>query len=80
MMRATLNIPDALVAEVQRLTGAKTKTEAIITSMTELIRQRRILNLVAMRGKVAINYDWEKEEERELAQQKEREALLDRDG
>jgi hypothetical protein len=77
-MRATLNIPDDLVSEVQRMTGAKTKTEAIIISMNMLIRQRKIENLISMRGKVAVDYDWESEEEHELAQERERENLLEK--
>jgi len=77
-MRATLNIPDELIEEVQKITGARTKTEAIVVSLKEVIRKKRIDELLAMRGKVDIDYDWEKEEGRELNAQKKREAILEK--
>jgi len=77
-MRATLNIPDELVSEVQKATGEKSKTRAITTAMQEFVRQKKIGDLVALRGKITINYDWKKEEERELKGQREREKLSER--
>lgn len=77
-MRATLNIPDELVSEVQKVTGEKSKTRAITTAMQEFVRQKKIGDLVALRGKITINYDWKKEEERELKGQREREKLSER--
>lgn len=77
-MRATLNIPDELIEEVQKITGARTKTEAIVVSLKEIIRKKRIADLISMRGKVDIDYDWEKEEDRELKAQRKREALLEK--
>ena len=75
-MRATLNIPDDLVKEMQKASGEKSKTKAIIVAMQEFIRQRKIKELIAMKGKVQIEYDWEKEEELELKAQKKREKIL----
>jgi len=77
-MRATLNIPDELIEEVQKITGARTKTEAIVVSLKEIIRKKRIADLISMRGKVDIDYDWEKEEDRELKAQKKRGSLLEK--
>ena len=77
-MRATLNIPDDLISEVQKATGEKSKTKAITTAMKEFVRQKKIKQLIALRGKVQIDYDWEKEEELEIKAQKEREKLLER--
>jgi len=74
-MRATLNISDELVAEVQRLSGQKSKTKAIETAMTEYIRRKKIEQLLALRGAVAVDYDWQAEEDRELAVQEERERF-----
>ncbi len=51
-MRATLNIPDDLLSEVQKISGEKSKTKAIITAMEEFIRQRKIKELIALRGKI----------------------------
>ena len=72
-MRATLNIPDGLIDEVQRLSGEKTKTQAIVTVMEEYVRRRKMEDLLALRGKVVIEYDWEREEEAELKAAEERE-------
>ncbi|MDD2735042.1 MAG: type II toxin-antitoxin system VapB family antitoxin [Desulfuromonadaceae bacterium] len=72
-MRATLNIPDELIDEVQRLSGEKTKTQAIVTVMEEYVRRKKMEDLLALRGKIAIEYDWEREEEAELKAAEERE-------
>jgi len=46
--------------------------------MKEFVRQKKIKQLIALRGKVQIDYDWKKEEELEIKAQKEREKLLER--
>lgn len=74
-MRATLNIPDNLISEVQKISGEKSKTKAITIAMREFIRQKKIKELIALRGKVQIDYNWQKEEELEMKAQKEREKL-----
>jgi len=71
-MRATLNIPDELIDEVQRLSGQKTKTGAIVTVMEDFVRRRKMEDLLALRGKISIDYDWEQEEESELKAAEER--------
>ncbi len=45
-MRATLNIPDDLFSEVQRITGEKSKTKAITIAMKKFIRQQKIKELL----------------------------------
>jgi metal-responsive CopG/Arc/MetJ family transcriptional regulator len=77
-MRATLNIPDDLLSEVQKISGEKSKTKAITTAMEEFIKQKKIKELIALKGKVRIDYDWEKEEEIEMKAQKKREKLLEK--
>jgi len=72
-MRATLNIPDELVDEVQRLSGEKTKTQAIVTVMEDYVRRKKMEDLLALRGKISIDYDWEREEQAELKAAEERE-------
>ncbi len=74
-MRATLNIPDDLMTEVQKLSGEKSKTKAIIAAMEEFVRDKKVKKLLSLRGKIQIDYDWEKEEEREMQAQQERELL-----
>ena len=77
-MRATLNIPDDLISEVQKATGEKSKTKAIVIAMEEFVREKKIKKLIALRGKIQIDYDWEKEEELEMKAQREREKLFER--
>jgi len=77
-MRATLNIPDNLLSEVQKITGEKSKTKAITIAMKEYIRQKKIKELIALRGKIQIDYDWKKEEELEMKAQAKREKLFDK--
>jgi Arc/MetJ family transcription regulator len=40
-MRTTIDIPDAELEEVIRLTGARTKREAVVTAITEFNRRKR---------------------------------------
>jgi len=75
-MRATLNIPDDLLAEVQKISGEKSKTRAITTAMQEFIQQKKIKELIVLKGKVRIDYDWGKEEGLEIKAQKKREKIL----
>ncbi len=77
-MRATLNIPDDLIKTVQKLSGEKSKTGAITVAMQEYIRQKKSRDLLALRGKVSLVFDWEAEEERELKGQRKREKLLEK--
>ena len=77
-MRATLNIPDDLIAEVQKLSGEKSKTKAITTAMQEFIRQKKMRDVIALSGKIEIDYDWEKEEELEMEAQERREKLFEK--
>lgn len=74
-MRATLSIPNELLSEVQRFSGEKSKTKAVIVAMQEFVREKKLEKLLALKGKVEIAYDWEKEEKVELKAQKKRERL-----
>lgn len=53
-MRATLNIPDELISEVQKISGEKSKTQAIVVAMKEFVRQKKVKELLALRGKIQI--------------------------
>lgn len=55
-MRATLSIPDELIFKVQKITHEKSK-------------EKKREELLALKGKIAINYNWEKEEKQELEAQ-----------
>jgi len=69
-MRATLNIPDNLISEVQKLSGEKSKTNAIIVAMKEFIRERQIQDLISLRGKIQIEDVTEELENLEMEKMK----------
>jgi len=75
-MRATLNIPDELLVDVQTLSGEKSETRAIVTAMEDFVRRRRMDALIALRGKVTIQYDWEAAEQEELHMAEERKSIM----
>ncbi|MDA8083812.1 MAG: type II toxin-antitoxin system VapB family antitoxin [Nitrospiraceae bacterium] len=53
-MRATLNIPDDLISEVQKLSGEKSKTKAIVIAMQEFVKEKKLRKILALRGKIRI--------------------------
>jgi Arc/MetJ family transcription regulator len=77
-MRATLNIPDELIAEAQKISGQKSKTKAVTTALREFIKNNKLDKLVALKGKLNLDYDWEDEEKRELSAQRKRGRLLEK--
>lgn len=77
-MRTTLNIPDDLINEVQKVSGEKSKTKAIVKTMKEYIKQKRIMELLALKGKINIDYDWEEEEKSEMNSQSGRERFIEK--
>ena len=74
-MRATLNLPDALVKDLLKVTGEKTKTKAICLAIEDYIRRKRRQRLLELSGKIHVDLGWEEMEERELEGMKEREKL-----
>ncbi|MBM4137738.1 MAG: DUF2191 domain-containing protein [Nitrospira sp.] len=70
-MRATLNIPDDLLSEVQKISGEKSKTKAITTAMKEYVHQKRIKELLALRGKIQIEDVTDELEKLELEEMEE---------
>ena len=77
-MRATLNISDDLIKIVQKLSGEKSKTKAITIAMEEYVRQKKTKDLLALRGKISLAFDWKDEEEKEMNDQKKRENFLEK--
>jgi Arc/MetJ family transcription regulator len=54
-MRTTLDLPEDLVHEAQRLLQFKSKTDAVIFSLRELIRRKRIEELKEMAGSIRLD-------------------------
>ena len=63
-MRTTLDIPDELLLEAQRLLGFKSKTDVVVLSLRELIRARRVEELKGLFGKVRLDVDVQKSRRR----------------
>lgn len=72
-MRTTLNLDEELVKELMKITGAKTKVEAIHLAISEFIRRKKLEGLKALSGKIRIAENWQELEELELKAQEERE-------
>ncbi len=54
MPRMMVQLDDHLLAEVKRLTGARTKRAAIETALAELVRRRKAAELATFAGKIPI--------------------------
>lgn len=58
-MRTNIDIDDQVLKEVQALTGAKTKREAVDLALRELVARYRRLGLLKLKGKVRWEGDLE---------------------
>ena len=58
-MRTNIDIDDEVLREVQRLTGASTKREAVDLALRELVARYRRLGLLKLKGKVRWEGDLE---------------------
>jgi Arc/MetJ family transcription regulator len=56
-MRTTLEVPEDLLNEAQRLLQFKSKTDTVISSLRELIRRKRIEELKEMAGSIRLDVD-----------------------
>lgn len=59
-MRTTLDLPRELVSTACRLSGAKTKTQAIIWGLEELTRRKKMERLWSLRGRIPLDLDLKK--------------------
>jgi Arc/MetJ family transcription regulator len=51
-MRTNIDIDDEVIREVQELTGARTKREAVDVALRELVARHRRADILKIRGKV----------------------------
>jgi len=59
-MKTTLNIPDNLIKEAMNIAKSKTKTDAVITGLRELIKKKKIEKVLSMAGKLEFSDKWYK--------------------
>lgn len=63
-MRTTLDIPEDLLNEAVRASGAKTKTMAIVLGLKELVYKAKLAELRGLRGKIHLKTDLKKSRKR----------------
>jgi hypothetical protein len=68
ILRATLSIPDKLVEDLVKETGAKNKTQAIIQAIDEYLRKKRVEKLLALQGKLDLEDNWQEIEAVEMGE------------
>lgn len=56
-MRTTLDLPEDLVNEAKAMLGYKSKTDTIVFALKELVRRKKIEDLIDMFGTVHIDID-----------------------
>ena len=57
-MRTTLNLDERLISELKRVSGARTKTEAIHLAAREFLYRRTAEGIKALRGKLPLVDNW----------------------
>ena len=70
-MRTTLNISDKLLKELESLSEGKSKTQMFNEALEDYIGKKRREQLLSLKGKINIDYDWKDEEKKELMAVKE---------
>lgn len=65
-MRTTLNIPDRLIQNLEKITGEKSKTKAICIAIEDFIKKREFEKLLSLKGKLNIKNRTKELEELEL--------------
>jgi hypothetical protein len=63
-MRTTLDLPEQLLDEARNLLGCRSKTEAVILSLREVIRKRRVSELKGLMGAIELEIDLPKSRRR----------------
>jgi hypothetical protein len=63
-MRVTLDIPESLLKEARTLLGVESNMDAVVLSLQEVVRRKRIDELKAMMGHVKLEIDLPKSRRR----------------
>lgn len=56
-MRTTIEIPEELVEEVMKITGATTKSQAVKLALEDKIAQFKRKRLISMKGTIDLDID-----------------------
>ena len=68
-MRTTVDLSKGIMEEVMRLSGARTKRDALRIALEDYIRRKSIDALLAASGTIAVDYVRPEMEEAELAEE-----------
>lgn len=58
-MRTTIDIPEVLLSEVIKITGAETKRKAVILALENLVAAAKRKRLITMKGYIDLDIDLE---------------------
>jgi len=56
-MRTTIQIPQELLLEVMKITGAKTKSQAVKLALEDTVARAKRKKLITMQGTIDLNID-----------------------
>ena len=56
-MRTTLDLPEEFVEQARHAVGFKSKTDAVIFALREVVRRRRIDDLKELMSKIRFEFD-----------------------
>ena len=65
-MRTTLNLSANLLDELMKVTGSRTKTDAIEEAIREFVYRRKIEKLKSLSGKIMLTSNWQELRDMEL--------------
>ncbi len=57
-MRTSMVIPQSLLDEACQVAGLRTKTQAVISALTEFIQRRKSRRILALKGSLKQAYDY----------------------
>ena len=57
VMRTTIDLPEQLMEEAQRLYGTKTRTSTLVLALQRLVDAKRVDDLRSLRGKLKLDID-----------------------
>jgi len=59
-MRTTLDLPDNLIKEAMKVSGAKTKTTTVCLALQDYIRRKKMMKILNYKGKIDLDLDIDK--------------------
>jgi len=68
-MRTTITIDDDLMTQLMRITGESSPAKALRQAVQDYVRQARVKKLLALRGQVALEDNWQELRALEVAPQ-----------